>query len=201
MITNNVDFYNYMRNKGIWVTLMFTPSKDWNTDELVVAFPNTHNSTVCGNRFNNEKVNEYKKECDEIIEWLQCSSRVIVVTPVIKFDSEYMKEHAPEQYERLQEVDYRKQVIHTKDIGELINPHRIQIRYKGVKHIDFDIVSTKSIIDPKYHWISDNGDLKCQQTHYLNVINATRDTMTRRKLRYVPEFTLYSQIYKKLFTK
>lgn len=193
MITNNIDFYNYMRDKGVWMTLMLSPSDKWNTDELAVIFPDTHNCTICGNRFNNVKENDYRKECANIIEWMKCSSRVIVVTPVIKFDSDYMKEHAPEEYELLQQIDYKKQVIHTKHIGSLINPHRLQIRYVGIEPIEFDKVNTDLIKDPMYYY----GD-KRQQMHYINVLNATSDKYERRKLRYIPEYTLFSQLYKKL---
>ncbi len=56
MITNNLDLYNYMRDKGEWVTLMLNPSNKWDTDELVIAFPDTFNMSVCGNRFNKEKL-------------------------------------------------------------------------------------------------------------------------------------------------
>lgn len=193
MITNNIDFYNYMRDKGEWMTLMLSPSDKWNTDELAVIFPDTHNSTVCGNRFNKEKENDYRKECANIIRWMQCSSRVIVVTPVIKFDSNYMKEHAPEEYELLQQISYKKQNIHTKYLGSLINPHRLRIMYVGVEPIEFDKVNTDLIEDPMYYY----GD-KRQQMHYINVLNATNDKYERRKLRYIPEYTLFSQLYKKL---
>ena len=194
MITNNSDFYNYVRDHGGFCTYITQPSIiNWDTDDLVIVFPNTHNSTTCGNRFNKEKVEEYRKECQNIIDWMQCSERVIVVTPVIKFDSKYMYDNAYVQYMRLQQIAYKKQVIHTKDIGELLVPHRIQIRYVGMEPIEFDKVKTDNIIDPMYYY----GE-KRQQTHYMNVINMSHDTITRRKLRYLPEYALFSQLYKKL---
>lgn len=200
MITNNVDLYNYMRDKGVWTTLLLSPSDKWDTDELAIIFPETHNSTVCGNRFNKEKIEEYKKECKNIIDWMKCSSRVIVVTPVIKFDSEYMKENAPKEYELLQQINYKKQIIHTKDIGSLLVPHRLQIRYVGVEPINFDKDNHHRFIDSTYFWFSNTSKgYKKQQTHYLNVINATHDKEERRKLRYIPEYALFSQLYNKLF--
>ena len=198
MITNNVDFYNYMTNRGVWCNYFKHPPKVTAGDELVIVFPTCHNMTVCGNRFNKEKELDYIDECHEMIDWLECGSRVICITPIIKFDSEYMERVATKEYERLQRINYHKQIIHTKDIGELLLPHRLQIRYKGVKPINFDIVNA-NMCDPKYSWINGDGYLKHQQWHYLNVINASRDTETRRKLRYVPEYTLYSQLYKKLY--
>lgn len=202
MITNNIDLYNYMHDRGVWCTFMKTPSRKWNTDELVVAFPEAHVSNVSCNAHTDKYLDEYRQECKNIIDWLNCgSSRVIVVTPVIKFDSIYMYEHAREQYDRLRDVRYEKQVIHTKEIGELINPHRLQIRYKGIEPIKFDLKETKNIRDPHYCWIDKTSRMiKAQQMHYINVLNATTDKYERRKLRHIPEYALFSQLYKKLFT-
>lgn len=199
LITNNADFHAYLTNRGVLCTYMVYPPDYFIEDDLVIVFPTTHNMTCCGNRFNKEKEIDYRRECDAMIDWLQCGEQVIMVTPVIKFDSPYMKSVAPEQYKRLKHASYHKQIIHTKNIGELLVPHKLQIRYVGVKPIDFDVVDCGNIIDPKYKWLRhDYKGIKSQQTHYMNVLNASRDTITRRKLRYVPEFALFSQLYKKL---
>lgn len=199
IITNNADFHAYLTNRGVPCTYLVYPPDYYIEDDLVIVFPTTHNMTCCGNRFNKEKEIDYRRECDAMIDWLQCGEHVIVVTPIIKFDSPYMKSVAPEQYKRLKHINYHKQVIHTKDIGELLVPHKLQIRYVGVKPIEFDIVDCGNILDPKYGWYTwDTNKYKSQQTHYVNVLNASRDTITRRKLRYVPEFALFSQLYKKL---
>lgn len=197
MITNNLDLYNYMRDKGILCTLMLTPINGWNTNEVVIAFPTTFNMSVCGNRFNKEKLHDYKKECEKVLQWLESSERVIVITNVCKFGTPYMKLHAPELYKRLKDLGCVKQVIHTKNIGELINPHRLQIWYKGIEPIKFDEVKTHSY-DPKYIWVNEQGEIKQMQQHYLNVISKSHDKYERRKLRYLPEFTLFSQLYKQL---
>lgn len=201
MITNNLDLYNYMRDKGEWTTLMINPSNKWNTNELVIAFPDTFNMSVCGNRFNEEKLHDYKKDCETMLQWLEASERVIVITNVCKFGTPYMKLHAPELYKRLQGLRCKKQVIHTKNIGELINPHRLQIWYKGIEPIKFEEVKSDNIIDSVYRWTNKHGEHKEMQAHYINVITASHDIYERRKLRYVPEYTLFSQLYKKIFTK
>lgn len=195
VITNNADFHAYLTNRGVPCTYMVYPPDYFIEDDVVIVFPTTHNMTCCGNRFNKEKEIDYRRECGAMIDWLECGERVICVTPIIKFGSEYMYRVAPEQYKRLKHVSYQKQVIHTKDIGELLVPHKLQIRYVGVKPIEFDIVKTDAIIDPMYTW---KLGTKRQQAHYLNCINASRDTITRRKLRYIPEFALFSQLYKKV---
>ena len=201
MITNNLDLYNYMRDKGERTTLMLDPSNKWDTYEVVIAFPDTFNMSVCGNRFNAEKLDDYKKECEKVLQWFEASERVIVITNVCKFGTPYMKLHAPELYKRLKALGAVKKLIHTKNIGELINPHRLQIWYKGIEPIEFDAVKTDNIIDSIYRWTNEYGECKKQQTHYINVINASQDKYERRKLRYLPEYTLFSQLYKKLFTK
>ena len=193
VITNNTDFYTYCCNKGVICTYLVYPPDYYIEDSLVIVFPTTHNMTVCGNRFNQEKEVDYRRECDAMIDWLEWGNRVICITPVIKFDSEYMERVAPKQYKRLQHVAYRKRVIHTKDIGELLVPHRLQIRYVGIEPIKFDIIATDNIKDPKYVY----GD-KQIQIHYMNVLNASSDTEERRKMRYIPEYSLYSQLYKHL---
>lgn len=165
----------------------------YSNDDIVVVFPKTHNMTTCGNRFNKQKENDYRRECDEMIDWLECGDHVICITPVIKFGSEYMYRVATEQYKRLKYVTYHKQVIHTRDIGELLVPHKLQIRYVGIEPIDWDIVAVDNIKDPMYVY----GN-KRQQIHYINVLNSSNDKLTRRKLRYIPEYALFSQLYKKL---
>lgn len=198
VITNNADFHAYLTNRGVPCTYLVSPPDYYIEDSLVIVFPTTHNMTVCGNRFNKEKEIDYRRECDAMIDWLECGEHVICITPIIKFGSEYMYRVAPNQYKRLKKMNYHKRVIHTKNLGELLVPHKMQIRYVGVKPIEFDIVDCGNIKDPKYVWLDINGNYKSEQMHYMNVLNASRDTITRRKLRYVPEYTLFSQLYKKL---
>lgn len=200
MITNNIEFYQYMRNKGVWATYFPYPPKSAK-DEYVIVFTNKYHALgVCGNAHQDKYKDEYKKECEELLNWLECGNKVIIISNVIKFGTPYM-----EKYEDLQarydKLNINKQVIHTKDIGELLVPHKLQIRYKGFEPIKWDIVNCGNIIDPKYTWLV-NGNVfkpKRQQTHYMNVINASPDTMERRKLRYIPEYALFSQLYKKLY--
>lgn len=199
MITNNIDFYNYMMNKGVQCTYIPKPTNVKFGNELIIVFTNNYHAlSVCGNRFNNEKQYDFEQEASELLDWFDCGNKVIMISNINKFGTPYMRYNFELLQQRYNAIDIVKQVVHTKDIGELINPHRIQLRYKGIEPIKFDIVATDNIIDPVYTW---GLGLKRQQYHYINVINASHDTNTRRKLRYIPEYTLYSQLYKKLFTK
>lgn len=201
MITNNIDFYNYLTTKGVSCTYLKTPPKITVCDELIVVFPECHNMSVCGNRHNKAKEDEYRIEANKMLDWLESGNRVICITPVIKWNSDYMKEVAPDAYKRCQKTSVVKKVIHTKDIGELLVPHRLQIRYINVKPIEFDIVETVNLCNNFEYWYDVNAHyLKRQQSHYINVFKSTHDTLKRRKLRYIPENALFSQLYNKLFT-
>lgn len=196
MITNNIDLYNYMMNKGVQSTYIPNPTKVKFGNELIVVFTNNYHAlSVCGNRFNKEKELEFKQEASELLDWFDCCNKVIMISNINKFGTPYMRVNFKLLQQRYDAIGIVKQVVHTKDIGELINPHRIQLRYKGIEPIKFDIVATDNVIDPLYTW---GLGLKRQQYHYINVINASHDTNIRRKLRYIPEYTVYSQLYKHL---
>lgn len=196
VITNNTDFYTYCCNKGVICTYIPKPTNIKFDDALIVVFTNNYHAlSVCGNRFNSQKEEEFKHEASELLDWFDVSDHVIMISNINKFGTPYMRKNFKLLQQRYDKHGIVKQVIHTKDIGSLINPHKIQLRYKGVEPIEFDFVATDNIIDPVYTW---GLGLKRQQYHYINVINASHDTNTRRKLRYIPEYSLYSQLYKHL---
>lgn len=202
MITNNEDFAAYLTNKGIPCTYLVN-APEVNIDDLAVLFTNDcHALSTCGNRFQDSKKEDFKREADHLLNWLERCNKVIMISNVIKLGTPYMAKHFEALQQRYAKLNIKKQVIHTKDIGSLLVPHRVQLRYKNVRPIDFDIVATDNIKDPKYTWFVggrwDHG-VKRQQMHYLNVINASSNTEERRKLRYIPEYSLFSQLYKKLY--
>lgn len=200
MITNNIDFYQYMTNRGVPCVYMVNAPNYHVTDEIAVIFTNNYHSlAICGNAHQDKYKDDYQREASELVDWFETCNKVICISNIIKFNTPYMQRFE-DLWARCSKLDILTQNVHTKDIGELINPHRIQIRYKGLAPIKFDIAKHDNIRDPKYHWLV-NGNVfmsKSQQMHYINCINATHDRDTRRKLRYIPEYTLYSQLYKKL---
>lgn len=202
MITNNEDFAAYLTNKGIPCTYLVN-APEVNIDDLAVLFTNDcHALSTCGNRFQDSKKEDFKREADHLLNWLERCNKVIMISNVIKLGTPYMAKHFKALQQRYDKLNIKKQVIHTKGIGSLLVPHRVQLRYKNVRPIDFDIVATDNIKDPKYTWFVggrwDHG-VKRQQMHYLNVINASSNTEERRKLRYIPEYSLFSQLYKNLY--
>lgn len=200
MITNNEDFAAYLTNKGIPCTYLVN-APEVHIDDLAVLFTNNcHALSTCGNRFQDSKKEDFKREADHLLNWLERCNKVIMISNVIKLGTPYMAKNFETLQRRYDKLNIKKQVIHTKDIGSLLVPHRVQLRYKNVRPIDFDIVATDNIEDPKYTWLAhDFNCFKSQQIHYLNVINSTSDTEERRKQRYIPEYSLFSQLYKKLY--
>ena len=200
MITNNEDFAAYLTNKGIPCTYLVN-APEVNIDDLAVLFTNDcHALSTCGNRFQDNKKEDFKREADHLLNWLERCNKVIMISNVIKLGTPYMAKNFETLQQRYDKLNIKKRVIHTKDIGSLLVPHRVQLRYKNVRPIDFDIVATDAIKDPKYTWLAhDFSCFKSQQIHYLNVINSTSDTEERRKQRYIPEYGLFSQLYKKLY--
>lgn len=199
MITNNADFHAYLTNRGVPCTYMVYPPEYYIDDDLVIVFTHDcHAMSVCGNAHQNKYKKEYYAECKKLIEWLECGERVIMISNVIKFGTPYMAKNYELLQQRYDKLNIIKQVIHGRAIGELINPNTKQIRYKGVKPISFDVVPIDNIKDYKYIWWNGDHKYKSMQIHYMNVINASHDTETRRKLRYLPYYTVFSQLYKKL---
>lgn len=201
VITNNTDFYTYCCNKGVICTYIPKPTNVKFDDALIVVFTNNYHAlSTCGNRFNSEKEEEFKREASELLDWFDCGDRVIMISNINKFGTPYMAKNFKLLQQRYDKLNIKKQVFNTKEIGSLLVPHRIQIRYKNVQPIMFDFEGPKySIKDPKYVWLDSNGNHKSQQLHYINIINAIKDTEARRKLRYIPEYAIFSQLYKKLY--
>lgn len=199
VITNNIDFYTYCCNKGVICTYIPKPTNIKFDDALIVVFTNNYHAlSICGNRFNDEKKEDFEHEASELLDWFDVGDKVIMISNVNKFGTPYMRDNFELLQQRYDKFGITKQVINTKNIGSLINPHRMQLRYKNVKQIEFDYVRTDNIADPNHYWVSTNGDVKRQQYHYLNVLVASNDTEERRKMRYIPEYSLYSQLYKHL---
>lgn len=200
VITNNTDFYTYCCNKGVICTYIPKPTNIKFDDAIIVVFTNKYHAlSVCGNRFNDKKKEDFKREASELLDWFDVGDHVIMISNINKFGTQYMRDNFELLQRRYDKFGITKQVINTKNIGSLINPHRIQLRYKNVKPIEFDYVRTDNITDPKYTWYArDYSCFKSQQVHYMNVLNASSDTEERRKMRYIPEYSLYSQLYKHL---
>lgn len=198
IVTNNEDFYQYLQNRGVVCIYAPKPMTHYSNDDLVVVFTNDYHSlSVCGNRFQNNKKHEFVREANELMDWFERSDRVIMISNIIKLGTPYMRNNFELLQQRYDKLGITKQVIHGKTIGELINPNKKQIRYKNVEPIEWDIMNT-NMYDPKYIWKNKHGKIKQMQQCYINILNATRNTDERRKMRYIPYYVVFSQLYKQL---
>ena len=179
--TNNQDFFNYLQNKGVHCIMYFRPVEGL----LNIFFPETHNINVCGNRYNKERIasGEMKKEFEEMAKLLKTPD-TIVITPITMFDGKIHKEHYPESV-----LNIPRQRIHTSTLGELVYPHYV--------HIYGAILTPTTDIEPKRDYVNYGID-KRQDTLYYNAFYNKVSKEERRKKRHVPEYALYSALYRQV---
>lgn len=178
--TNNTDFYNYLQGKGVHCIIYNKPIEG--DDVLNIWFPETHNITICGNRYNQERIEsgDMKREFEEIKKLIEFHN-TIVITPVTLYNGVLHAQLYPESMSNV-----RRQRIHTTNLGELVYPHFIHIY--GAK------LEPTTDIEPKRKYI-EYGDNKRQETLYYNVFYNKTSKEERRKKRHIPEYALFSQLY------
>lgn len=184
--TNDVDFFNYLQNKGVKVVLNDTPVEI--NGVLNIMFPCTHNITICGNRYNNERIasGEMKKELENLKYLISCKN-TIVVTPITLFNGKLHKRVYPEST-----MNVPRQRIHTSKLGELVYPHFVHIY--GAK------LTPTTDFEPLRDLIF-YGDNKRQETLYFNVFWKKASKDERRKKRHIPEYALFSALYNQVIVK
>lgn len=194
IVTDNKDFAKYLMGK--FVNVYLADRSDVDPDALYIMFNGCRNSSVCGNRFNKERLNNGTMERDFMhnLEFFKCK-HLILVTPVTNFGGKIMEREYPLMQELYNTyIDNKlvvKQNIHSSQLGELSLPRRLQIYYRGVKQLQ---PITNKIVSPPMVYM--NG--KNQRKLDYDVINATRDKDKRHKMRYFPEYALYSEIYNQI---
>ncbi len=181
--TNSTDFFEYLQRKGVCVFLYEEP-QDFG-GMLNVFFPETHNITVCGNRYNKERIKsgEMKKEFQRMHDLISCKN-TIVITPITMFDGMIHKELYPESV-----LDVPRQRIHTSKLGELVYPHYVHIYGAELKPVT-DVEPMRDVV---YYGIDKN----CHPLDW-NVFYNKCPKEERRKKRKLPEYSLYSALYNQL---
>ena len=182
--TNSEDFYNYLQNKGVKCVMYFRP-----IDGLLnIFFPETHNITICGNRYNQQRIEsgEMKREFEELKKLIE-TPNTIVITPITLYNGVLHAQLYPASMSTA-----KRQRIHTARLGELLYPHFIHV-YGARLEPTTEIELVRKYVE--------YGDGKRQETLYYNTfyVKGTKDE--RRKKRHVPEYALYSQLYKQVITK
>lgn len=179
--TNNEDFYNYLQNKGCKCVMYFRP-----IDGLLnIWFPETHNITICGNRYNQQRIEsgEMKREFERLKKLIE-TPNTIVITPITLYNGVLHAQLYPESMSTAE-----RQRIHTARFGELVYPHFIHIYGAELKPVtDIEPVRDYVYYEPN----------KRQDTLYYNVFYNKTSKEERRKKRYVPEYALFSQLYKQV---
>lgn len=181
--TNSVNFFNYLQNKGVKVVIYENPIEI--NGVLNIFFPETHNITICGNRYNNARIEsgEMKKELQRLHDLIQCK-HTIVITPVTLFNGELHNKVYPDSV-----LDVKRQRIHTSKLGELVYPHFVHIYGAELK--------PTTDIEPLRDYVF-YGDNKQQETLYFNVFYNKCSKEERRKKRRIPEYALYSALYNQI---
>lgn len=180
--TNNQDFFNYLQNKGVHCIMYCRPVEGL----LNIFFPETHNITVCGNRYNNERIEsgEMKKEFQCMHDLISCKN-TIVITPITMYNGKIHKELYFESM-----LDIPRQRIHTSKLGELVYPHFVHIYGAELEPI--------TDIEPVCEQVQYGKLGKQQQDLYYNVFYKNASKEERRKKRHVPEYALYSALYNQI---
>lgn len=176
--TNSEDFYNYLQNKGVHCIMYSRPVEGL----LNIFFPETHNITVCGNRYNEQRIKsgEMKKEFEEIKKLLETPD-TIVITPITMYGGKVHKKYYPESV-----LNVPRQRIHTSKLGELVYPHWVHIYGAELK--------PTTDIEPKRDYVNYYPH-KRQDTLYYNAFYVNASKEERRKKRHIPEYALYSALY------
>lgn len=178
--TNNTYFYNYLQEKGVKCFLYLEPVEI--NGVLNIFFPETHHITICGNRYNKERIESgnMKREFEQLKKLIELPN-MIVITPITLYNGVLHAQLYPDSMSTV-----TRQRIHTASLGELVYPHYVHIY--GAK------LKPTTDIEPKRKYI-EYGDGKRQETLYYNVFYNKCSKEERRKKRHIPEYSLYSALY------
>ena len=189
VVTNNADFAKYLQSK--FVECYLSNRENVFPDAVYVVFDNCRNSSVCGNRFNQRRLENgtMKADFENLLKYFKVK-HLVMVTPITHFGGKLMREHYPilQDYYDAMMMQVKKTRINSSQLGELLLPRMLNIYTKGVPQLK---PITDKIIEREM--IRVNGKNQCKFD--LDVINATTDKDERSKLRYFPEYAVYSQIY------
>lgn len=183
--TNNKDLYNYLQDKGVECVMYLRPVEGC----LNIFFPETHNITICGNRYNEERITSgnMKLEFEQLKELIE-TPNTIVITPITLYNGKLHAQLYPESMSMVW-----RQRVHTAQLGELVYPHFIHIYGTELKPV--------TDIEPKRKYVEYGKCGKYQEPLYYNVFYNKCSKEERRKKRYIPEYAVFSQLYEQVIKK
>lgn len=186
--TNNQDFYNYLQSKFVEVVFYDVPLAGFKN----IFFSEQRNTLVSGNAYNEQRITsgKFREDCEDFVNLFRFGYDLIVLTGVTMLMGPKHNKYAQLSYEVGKARKIVRTRIHTSQLGEVVCPRWIQIW-------STEPVTLNAVADLEYDTpirYSDKGQSWKDFTVFYNYA----DKDTRHKMRYVPEYALYSQLYHQL---
>ena len=196
VITNNADFAKYLQSKFVDVDYYPQPKKV-SGDVMYIVFPETHGITICGNAHRRRHIDTGEMHANYLgmLNWLTCGDKVLLITPITSFGGKTMKRYEPELYTAYELSCVKHYCMNTWQVGELINPHRVQI---WSNNSDIPELVPTVFNKPVQKWVEYGKMGKAQDTINYNVFYGNGTVSERRKKRYIPEYALFSALYNQI---
>lgn len=188
--TNSQDFYNYLQSKFVEVVFYDVPLAGFKN----VFFLEQRNTLTCGNAYNKERFTngKFREDCEEFVNLFRFGYDLVVLTGMTMLIGPKHEKFAPLSYRIGKALGINRQRIHTSQLKEVVCPRWIQIwSTNGTK--------LKSCAQYESDCTVEYGNKRRRQGFKdLSVFWTKRDKDERHKMRYVPEYALYSQLYHQL---
>lgn len=188
--TNNVDFYNYLQSKCIEVVFYNKPLAGVKN----IFFSEQRNTLVSGNAHNKERVlsGKFQQDCNEFIDLFKTGHDLIVLTGVTMLMGPKHYRYARDSYDAGVSLGLVKTRIHTSQLGEVVCPRYVQIWSN--RPIELNAVSDL-VYDTPIKYANGRKGQSCKD---FKAFVRGGDKDVRHKMRYVPEYALYKQLYNQL---
>ena len=185
--TNNTYFYNYLQEKGVKCFLYLEPVEI--NGVLNIFFPETHNITICGNRYNKERIESgnMKREFEQLKKLIELPN-MIVITPITLYNGVLHAQLYPESM-----LDVPHQTINTGLLNEVVYPHNVCIYNATLKPLTNKM--------PRQGYVEYGNEGKKQQDIYWNVFYEKTSKEERRRKRKIPQYALYSALYNQIILR
>lgn len=184
--TNNVDFYNYLQSKFVEVVFYRKPLADFKN----IFFSEQRNTLISGNAHNKARIlsGDFQKDCNEFVDLFKTGYDLIVLTGVTMLMGPKHYKYARDSYDEGNSLGITRKRIHTSQLGEVVCPRYVQIWSNNETYLT-------AITDLEYDTPIKYGRDKRQGWKDFEVFYKHVSKDERHKMRYVPEYALYSQLY------
>lgn len=186
--TNNNDFYNYLQSKFVEVVFYEKPLAGFKN----IFFSEQRNTLISGNAYNKERIlsGKFQQDCIDFVNLFETGHDLIVLTGMTMLMGPKHYKFERDSYDRGNALGIVRTRIHTSQLGEVVCPRYIQIW-------STEPVQLTAVSELEYDTTIRYGG-KGQSWKDFTVFYNHTDKDTRHKMRYVPEYALYSQLYHQL---